>query len=186
MSQSKYTDKASVENYILKDIDAAFDDQIANWILAMSRYIDRYCNRTIWREEEETFKYDGDGSDLMIIKDCIDPVVSIDGVVTEVYKYPTTKEYTSRIVLDDGYKFTKGKQNVEVTGLQCMSLYLPEDIQFACTVLVGGIINNQEDQDKSGTTERIGNYSVTYKTKDQLKDFETAKQILNSYKRIAI
>lgn len=191
--QKEYTTIEAVENYPLITIDEAYKGQVIDWIKAMSSQIDFMCNRSIapvFTDSDvavvETYKYDGDGSDLLIISDCCEiSEVTLDGKVIEVLEYPANKPYTSRIVLDGSY-FTKGRQNVTVTGIQAMNTEVPEDIKFACTVLVAGIINNQKKLDKVGTTERIGNYSVTYRDDAQMKDFETAKNILAGYKRISL
>lgn len=159
--------------------------RMESWILAMSAWIDQYCGRDIYRQDESTIKYDGDGSDMLVIKDVIDPVVTIDGVEREVFTYPTTKPYASRIRLD-GWRFTKGVQNVSVTGVHSTTIYLPEEVQHVCNVLVAGIYNAQQVQGKVGTTERIGEYSVTYKDEAQKTDFDNVKMILGGYKRISL
>jgi len=182
----QYTTKAKVENYLLIDIDASFNATIEAYITAMSNYIDSYCNRTIYRTEETDHVYDGDLTSLMLIDDVVDiSEVTLDGVsiLSSIKKYPANKGYTSRIALEDSY-FSKGMQNVVVTGIHAMSKTLPADIEFACTVLVAGAFNSGKASD--GSTERIGNYSITYTTKQQAVDFELAKKILQGYKRIAL
>lgn len=186
MSNKEYTSVLEVENYTLKDVASEYEDVIDDYILAMSRYIDSYTHRTIFDDTPKTLKYDGDGTNLLVIDDFLDiSEVTVDGVAVEVLEYPTNKDYTSRIVLD-GDIFTKGYQNVSVTGIQAVKKELPKDIQYACTVLVSGIIFNQEANDKDGVTEKIGNYSVTYKTPQQKKDYLVAMDILNSYRRIVL
>lgn len=186
-----YTDKQTIENWLLKNIDSSFDAQIDNWIKAMSIYIDEYCKRNIYRDELETYTYDGDNTDITLIKDVCDITeVTLNGndITLKVYKYPQNKHYTSRLVLDrekDGL-FTKGFQNITVTGIQAMNKELPEDIKFACTVLVGGIVQRQILGIKKGSTERIGSYSISYKTDEQINDYEEAKLILNNYRRIQL
>jgi len=184
----QYTDKEAIENYILKTIDDGFDAQLGEWIEAMSMYIENVTKRRIFRATPETFKYDGDGSALLVISDCNTITeVKVDDTVmtlgTDYFTYPTNKPYTSRIALN-GWRFTKGMQNVSVTAKQAMCAELPKDIKFACTVLVAGIVNNQLFNDKKGTTERIGGYSITYKDDQQRKDYEEAKRILAGYTRI--
>lgn len=188
MENIEYTTKEAVENYILKTIDDGFDAQLTEWIKAMSNYIESITKRRIYRATPETYKYDGDGSALMVISDVntitevkVDDTVMVLG--TDYFTYPQNKGYTSRIVLN-GWRFTKGFQNVSVTGKQAMSATLPSDIKFACTVLVAGIINNQLFNDKKGTTERIGGYSVTYKDDKGVEDLTEAKNILSRYTRI--
>jgi hypothetical protein len=182
----EYTTKEAVENYLLRNIDSSFNDQITEWIIAMSLQVDKICNRQMYRAEEETYVYDGDGTDMIMIKDCCDiSAVTVDGVEKTVYKYPVNKEYASRIRLD-GDTFTKGLQNVAVTGIQAMSATLQEDVKYACTVMVAGICNAQIFNEKQGTTERIGNYQITYKDDAQKTDYERAVSALSKYKRIAL
>lgn len=182
----EYTTKTAIENWLLKDIDASFDDQITEWIKAMSNQMDLITKRNLYRTEEETYKYDGDGSSILHIKDChtITEITLNDSVVEPV-QYPANKPYTSRIVLEDKI-WTKGLQNVTVTAIQSMNVDLPEDIKFACTVLVGGLINTQILGVKKGSTERIGNYSITYKDDQQFADYNRAMSILKRYSRIAL
>ena len=181
-----YTDIEAIENYILKDIDSGFTDQVDEWIVAMSRWIDNFCNRDITRTEEETFIYDGDGTNITLIKDCVDLTeVKVDDVIVPVLEYPTNKDYTSRIVLSDDV-FRSALQNIEVTAIHGMTKVVPDQIKTACTILVAGIINSQTDMDKAGTTEKFGNYSVSYSKDQQKQDFATVKDNLTGYKRIAI
>lgn len=182
----EYTNKESIENYLLKTIDDSFDVQLTEWIVAMSKHIDKACNRVIFRSTEETFLYDGDGTESLIIKDCVDiSDVSIDGTSIEYFKYPANSEVATLIKRPTDI-FPRGMQNVSVTGIQAHSNTLPADIKHACTVLVAGIINAQIFNEKDGITEKIGNYSVTYASKEQKADFQLAKSILSSYKRIAL
>lgn len=189
MNQEPYTTVESVCAYLGIDAPSESSEefqQMESWILAMSAWIDNYTNRTIYRTEESTILYDGDGTDLMVIRDVIDPTVTVDDREMDVLKYPTHKTYTSRIVLQDGWKFTKGRQNVAVTGVHAMFIYLPDDVQQACNVLVAGIYNAQQVQGKVGTSETIGAYSVTYREPAQQTDFANVKSILGAYKRIAL
>jgi hypothetical protein len=128
----QYTTIEAVSNYLLMDIDPAFQGQVTDWIKGMTRTIDNMCNRSIAPELtdssvaiEETFKYDGDGTNELIITDCIITEVSVDGVTVEGVKYPANKPYSTFLKLADKY-FTKGLQNVLVTGIQAMNEDVPE------------------------------------------------------------
>ena len=190
----RYTTTQDVCQYLGIDVPSESSDEdheLDLMILAMSVYIDRQANRRIFRTEPTTILYDGDGSDLMVIEDVLDlelhPLeVLVGGVAVEVYQYPQRKEHTSRIVLGDGQRFTVGKQNVSVTGVHAMCSELPEDVKFACTVLVAGAYNAKLTAGKVGTTEQIGSYSVTYRTDKDKANFETAKKMISSYRRIAL
>lgn len=181
-----YTTKADIEDYIGKTIDDVSDTSIDAWIKAMTLQIDKISNRDIYKTGTDTYKYDGDGTGITLIKDCHTITeVRVDDNPVAVLEYPSNKEYTSRIVLE-GFFFSKGLQNVEVDAIHSMSKTLPEDIKFACTVLVAGIYNNRNSSGKEGTTEKIGNYSITYHSKKELTDLETAKLAISGYKRLAL
>jgi len=189
MNQEPYTTVESVCNYlgITPPSESSVEFQeMESWILAMSTWMDNYTNRTLYRQEESTILYDGDGSDLMVIRDVVDPTVTVDDRPMEVFTYPTHKTYASRIRLGDGWRFTRGIQNVAVTGVHAMFIYLPEDVQQACNVLVAGIYNAKEVQGKVGTSETIGSYSVTYREPAQQTDYANVKTILGAYRRIAL
>lgn len=190
MSQKPYTTREAVANYLGITIPSGLNAQVDEWILAMSEYADNIANRVLYQTDSSTFKYDGDGSNLMVIKDCTGITeVKIDGSVMpldKVSQYPQNKGYTSRIALSDGYRFSKGLLNVSVTAKHGMSATLKEDVKLAVTVLVAGIYNARNSQGKVGTTERIGNYSITYREASQKTDYETAKATLSSYRRVAL
>lgn len=183
-----YANLTEIKNYIVKEVTPGFESQITLWISGVSRYIDKTCNRNIARDTSTIIKYDGDGSDVLLIKDCCAiTLIELDDVdiTASVLKYPTTKDYASRLVLRDSY-WTPGLQNVEVTGKHGMGVTPPDDIRLATTILVGAICRNQILGEKAGTTEKIGSYSISYSTPEQKAEIEMAKGIINSYKRIAI
>lgn len=187
MNNKPYTTREAVANYLGITIPSNLNNQFDEWILAMSRYADNYTNRTLFNDEETTRLYDGDGRDICIIDDCVDiSEVLLDGSPVEVFEYPQAKDYTSRIVPADGSRWKKGRQNISVTGKFSMSKTLPLDIKQAVTVLVAGIYNARNVQGKVGTTETIGDYSVTYREASQKVDFDNAKINLSSYRRIAL
>lgn len=183
----KYTDITAVENLLLVDIDPSFHTQVEGWIEAMSRYCDRISNRILFRDEAETYTYDGNNQKILLIDDCCEissVLVHGNEVLDEIHQYPQNKNYASRLYYEN--IFPQGKGNVSVTGIQAMHSELPEDIKYACTVLVAGICRNQLLEQKGGKTEKIGNYSVTYNTPEEEAATITAKNTLSSYRRIAI
>lgn len=186
METPHYTTLEDVQNYLLIEIDGSYANQIEEWIIAMSNYIDTVCHRSIFREEEDTFLYDGDNTELLHISDCSDITsVTVGGRPVTVFEYPQNKPYTSRIVLQDEV-FSKGLQNVAVTGIHAMSTTLPYDIKFVCTVLVSGIVNASRLEHKRVSSEKIGNYTVTYQDGSQKIDYESVPSILSRYTRIAL
>jgi hypothetical protein len=184
-----YTDKTQLEDYLLITIDTSFVAQVNDWIAKIEAYIDRIAGRSFKADSTASARYyDGDGTDLIIIDDCAEITsVTVDGTaVTNFLKYPKNKTYTSRIVLPDNNRFTKGRQNVIVTGKWGYSTAVPADIEFAATVLVAGIINANYKTDGNKSSETIDNYQVSYKSEKQITDFEEAKKIIAGYHRISI
>lgn len=59
---------------------------------------------------------------------------------------------------------------------------IPEDIKYAATILVSGIINYSLNSDGEVASMTVGRYSVSFKNDKQFNDKEQAIEILNSYK----
>lgn len=180
-----YTDKAAVQNYTLTNIDVAFDDQLDEWILAMSEYIDEQVGYPVYRETETTRLYDGSGAEQQIIS----PVntiteVKVDGVVVEPTKAPYNETTKTYLILPRQI-FTVDFANVSVKGIHCLKSTLPNPIKLACSILVAGIVNQSNNQTEGVKSEKIGEYSVTYATDEEQKQYKWAKDVINTYKRIA-
>jgi len=195
----KYTTEVDVENYLLTTIDPSFnsaegsDKQIDKWIEAMSRFADRKTNRTLVDSVETARKFDGNGRTEMMI-DEVNAITALTvddvDVLASVLQYPTSEPRTSEIKMQSQY-FTKGLQNVEVTGIFAMFGAtdvddVPEDIRHAVTVLVAGIVNHAMNKTNDVKSEKVGQYSVTYTDPNQSRDYMTAMQTLNAYRRVAV
>jgi hypothetical protein len=178
-----YITQEELENYLLTEINISFADQIEKWIEAAEKYIEKYTGK-VFESVEETRLFDGSGRYKLLIDDCLE-ITKIEISDTEIndYKlYPANK--TPKIIIYYPSGFNSGYQNVSIEGKWGHSETPPEDIKFATTVLVAGIINGQL---KEGAIkqEKIGNYAVTY-TEDQEKDYEQAMAILDMYKNHTI
>lgn len=192
----KYTTEVDVEEYTLTTIDASFSARITQWISAMSKFADRKANRTLVTGTATTRKFDGSGTTEMLIDEvCGITAITIDGVdvLATALQYPANKTNKYKLSFDtDG--FTKGRQNVEVTGKFAMHSAtddnavadVPDDIRWAVTVLVAGIVNNANRQEDAVKSEKIGQYQVTYNDPGQRKDFLTAMEIIKGYRRVAV
>lgn len=183
-----YTDRQHVEKYLLIDIDESFHDQIDEWIEAISNYMDRICNRKLVAEDDEPTEkvYDGTDTDILLVDDFIElDSVSIgeDELDADNYfAYPSNSTPKNRIEYSGG-RFTIGRQNVTVSAVWGYFTELPEDIRYIATVLVAGIVNTQIGTEGEVQSETIGRYSVTYRSKKEIADYENALQMLKAYKR---
>lgn len=183
-----YSDKTAVQNYLLTTIDASFDGQLNAWIAAVSQYMDTYTGRELVAPATaETRKYDGNNADeLMIDHAHVITAVTVDGVTVTPLQYPSNKPRKNRLVLP-GTLFITGLQNVEVTARfgYYASLIDAPAIQFAATVLVAGILTQVENQDGNVQSEKIGQYTVSYKTGEQEAQYKAAMATLDAHRAIS-
>lgn len=195
-----YTTILDVENYTLQDITDSFEPQVTSWIASVSRMMDKMCNRTLVAPdddaegyEDSSKYYDGSGANVLSIDDAqsiselkMGDVWGDNEEVIDSTKYvikPKTPPI-SQIYLKDDH-FTVGVQNVTVTGRFGLFDSLPDDIKFACTVIVAGIINDKAKGAESKKSESIGNYSVTYTDDKGVNDYQEALKIIDMYRKIA-
>lgn len=180
-----YTDKTAVQNYTLTNIDVGFDTQLTEWVSAMSEYIDEQIGYPVYTETPSTRLYDGSGRTEQIIS----PVNAITEVTVEaVVVTPTAGPYnspTKSFLLFPTQTFPVGIANVAITGKHCLKSALPNDIKLACTILVAGIVNQSNNQTEGVKSEKIGEYSVTYASEDEQKQYKWAKEVIQKYRVIA-
>lgn len=186
MEPKGYTTKEAIENYLLIEIDASFDDQIDEWISSIEKYIDHETNRDFTPvavdATAEDRKFDGEGEKYLYIDaatDITEVRFSETGTPIDAEQYvlePRRAATTTKIVLKN-LRFPKGMENIFVKAKWGYDA-VPADIKFAATVLVAGIINNAWQSEGEIQSQTIGRYSVTYKTKQQVDDFNKIENIL--------
>lgn len=207
MASKGYTTKTAVENYILQDIDSSFDSQLDAWIAGIEKVIDQYTGRNFKADSAESARvFDGDGSSELLIDECV-AITKVEvgedsygGSFSEIaatgseryFTYPANAAVKGvpfhKLVLNSR-RWPEGMQNNRVTAKWGYSTTPPEDIQFAACVFVAGVLNQHRQGGEEIKSESIGGYSVTYNTdaeNNSWADFERAKQILDSYKRLNI
>lgn len=207
MSLKGYTSKANVENYGLVTVDDAFNTQINSWIEAAELIIDDITGRNFKADAVATPRlYSGDGDRSLIIDDAVEitqveiglddfggafqtiPSSGSSRFFTEPANHVAHNVPITKVVLRDKV-FTPGMQNQRITAKWGYSVAVPKNIEFAATVFVFGIANQNRQGGQSVKSERIGNYQVTYNSdngQDSWGDFERALAILDSYKRYHI
>ena len=158
------------------------------FIDAVTGYIERYTGRTFTSDEEAAPRiYDGTDSGQLFIDDAteITEVKINDTILDESdYRlYPANRLPKTRIILPYK-KFYEGAQNITVTAKWGYGA-IPDDLAFAATVMVAGIINASSTTDDEIQSETIGRYSVTYRANSpQAHDFSNAKNIIKLYRRL--
>lgn len=177
-----------IKDYLLTDIDPAFESAVEGYIDAVTAYIERFTGRTFSADASASPRvYDGTDSAELFIDDAVEITeVKIGDTVLDEddYRlYPTNRFPKTRIILPYK-KFYEGAQNITVTAKWGYGADVPEDISFAATVMVAGIINASNSHESEIQSETIGRYQVTYKTKQQEHDFSEAQKILKLYRRL--
>ena len=196
-----YTSKDEVEKYLLTNIKASFNTQIDSWIESASKHVEQVTNRWFIATEPQERYFDGKGGRTLEIDDA----VQIDKVEEGSNFYGDSFNEVSEANGSRGYIklprdaserevpyeqlyfrsgiWISGIQNHRVTAKWGYSTEPPEDITFATTVFVAGMINTAHKIKDDIQRESIGNYQVTYADKSQISDYQTAKSILGHYKK---
>jgi hypothetical protein len=190
-----YTTIGQIQNYLLTDIDLAFQTQVNDWIAQVEKYIDQKTGRNFVADATDSIRsYDGNGISELLIDDCVSitkiEIRSTDGEVleddlvagTDYFLEPSNETPKNQIRLY-GYIFSKGIQNIKITGKWGFSSTVPADIMTAATVLVANIINFSNQSDGEIQSMAVGRYTVSFKDKKQIEDFEQVEEILDSYKK---
>ena len=202
-----YTTKAAIENYIMQEIDESFDAQVESWIEAVEKIIDKITGRNFVADSVASARlYDGDDTQELLIDECV-AVTKVEAgndsygsTFTEVVSTGAdryflkpdnyaSKELPIYKIVFNARCFPGGMQNNRITAKWGYSAAVPADIEFAATVFVSGILNQQRQGGDEIKSESIGNYSVTYNTDkngNSWADFERAQQILSAYTKLNI
>lgn len=197
-----YTTIEAVEDYTGITISDGDATAVEEWIEGVSRYFDQVTDRKLVADEEESGEeesgddadyrvYDGAGRPWLAIDDCVQILgVEIGGdfitslvAVGDVSGYPVTSSHRK---LHRAAGFPVGIQNIRVAGRWGFLEALPEDLKFAATVVVSGIVTAKQPGVQAKKSESIGNYSVTYTDDKGIADYERALAILDGYKRLSL
>ncbi len=175
-----------LQNYLLIEIDPAHRPAVQGYIDTVTRYIQSYTGRDFSTSPAFSDRYfDGTGSHTLYIDDATEvSEVSFFGTGSLPVDMSGTTSPYSKIVLQN-YIFPQGEGNIRVRAKWGAGA-VPEDLKFAATVLVAGIISNQNTNDNEIQSMSIGRYSVTYKQGSKAgNDMPMAQEIIKHYKRYA-
>ena len=192
-----YCSVADIEKYSLTEIDANFEATVEGWIAVIEQYIEKETGRVFKADTTASKRYfDGNYSNEIYIDECISvsELLIKDVLGNTLYNlvkdthylvYPYN-ELPIRKLMAKSYNvlgfltFPKGQKNIELTAKWGYSESVPDGIKFATMVLTTGIVNYSNNSDGEAKSEKIGDYSITYKENDW-KDYELAKSIIGSF-----
>ena len=190
-----YTNKNSIERYMLTDIDASFNAQIDEWIEVAENIIKGFTGRNFIADMVVSIRvYDGDGTHTLLIDDCVeltkielgDPNLTKEELDSDDYHIYPYNETPKTKVYYDGI-FSGIRAGVDVTAKWGYSINCPADINLATTILVSLMFEEAHQSEGETESESIGNYSITYrKTEANKSKLDRAINILNRYKKFQI
>lgn len=181
-----YTTIENVKKYLNVTVEDAYTAQIDSWITAMSQYVDKYCNRVITRDTPETRTFIGYGSNSVVIDECTAiESVTLDGNALDASAYttlPRNRDYVQALQLP---RVIGSTGELVIEAVFAHTVEVPSDVEFAVTVLVAGIVNTTRAGGDNVSSEKVGQYSITYRNANERADIMQAKAILDGYKRLA-
>jgi hypothetical protein len=201
MAAKGYTTKEKVSEYLNKTISITLEDVI----LAVEKFIDNFTDRNFKAATTASARvYDGNGNQNLSIDDCVEVTLVEQGSnvygdafstipntgADRYYTMPANNEADgvpiNMLHLRNRY-WTVGFQNHRITAKWGYSINVPDDIELAATILAGAIHESGKNGSAGGIkSEKIGEYSVSFKNEQEIADFNKVIQILEKYKRYRI
>lgn len=198
-----YTNETAIEKYLMTDIDPSQSSQITDWISAVERYINNYCNRPEGFEApaaDETKYFDGPGG-VELTLESFTTITSIQTLETDgatisqtltenddywLYPLNETPKYEIRLTPNSACgSWPSGHKRIKIIGKFGYGTTVPKDIELAATILVGKIIEKGKDGGNV-QSESLGDYSVSYKPLDEVSGEFGVKKILDPYRIIEL
>jgi len=195
-----YITKSQIENYLGVSINDALNSTINSWILAAQIYVENYTGVKFENTEDTTKYYDGNGLRELYIDDFItvESVTTLtqsgddDSSLTEnedYYLYPLndTPKHIIKMTPESSVGcFSKGKKRVKVVGNFGYASSVPSDIQLVITKLVAQVYNQQNKGGEIVSSERLGDYQVSFAILNKSAMTLGVQQILDLYQIITI
>lgn len=176
---------SDVQNYTLTEIESQFQPQIETWIEAITTHIEKVTQRKFEVDTQPEEKlFDGNDRTILLVDDFTE-ITTIElgdkSITSDVIVYPANSVPKYKLFYKE--RFTEGNQNIKINAK--WGTEATEDVKLACTILVSGIVQNQNKLAGDIVQEKIGDYQVSY-TQEQFADFKRAMEILASYRNYSI
>lgn len=198
----EYTNEGKIEQYLNATISQG---DARPYILSAQRFIEQYTERVFVADSTATARlFSGNDTQELPIDDCISISTVEVGVSPWGDSYSTVTAggadgYYTMPVNNTAYDlpinkillrsriWIRGHANHRITAKWGYSEKCPEDISYVATVLASGMYYaNRGENSGAITSERIGEYSVSYSSEAGFNDMKSAMDILDRYKRIRL
>lgn len=197
MGDKNYTTEAKVNTFLGITVSSGVLDNI---ILSVQDFIERYTGRIFKADSGASARsYDGDGTQDLIIDDCVEITKVEKGdnfyadSYTTILSTGTNRYYTMpvnnsalelpirKLHLRSMY-FVKGFQNHRITAKWGYSAAVPSDIGQVATFLVASIYKCGRSKSIGGVkSERIGDYAVSFGSDGEQSEYKKMIGILDNY-----
>ena len=192
---TKYTIKSQIETFL----GITIDENIDYIINSAEKYIDNFTGRNFVADTEASARlYNGNNSQNLLIDDCIE-VTKVE-IGNDQYGDSFTE-----VVVNTGVKvlpinnlvkklpfwkihlrsnvFGAGLGNQQITAKWGYTKVAPDDIIWVAIFLSASIYKLGSGGNVGGVSgEKIGEYSVSFKSEQEMADFNKATGILDNYK----
>jgi hypothetical protein len=192
-----YTDKTTIENYLIQTIDTSFDSQIDAWIEAAENFIDQDTSQ-IFIKKTATRYFDGNGQRELVI-DSFRSITSLDilevdgttllslteGPADDFLSFPYNEDTKYKLILTNTSQigaFLSGHRRIKIVADWGEASTVPADIKLACTLLVADLIRRSQRGGGTISSESLGDYSVSYGNFDESAKELGVKKILDHYR----
>lgn len=189
-----YTTEQKIADYLGITLVAGMFDDVMEGVEA---YIDKYTGRNFVADTDASDRlFDGRGSRKLRIDDCID-IISVEignedfggtfTAITDFVKLPNNELPKTEIITTDGTAFILGIGNHKVNAKWGYSVAVPADITQACTMISAGVYSFGQSGGGQGVkSEKIGDYSVSYKEQNANQVITQVQGILDRYKKMML
>ena len=204
----QYCTIEEVENYMSVEIEASFEAQVEDWIEWMTEYIETVTGRVFEADSANSEKiYEvvlgrsvsvaGSLSSPreLIVHEFVNTSTSsmkitLDDIELdedEFLLYPATVEDLPKTSIllksDTGLVWTEDEQNIKIEAKWGYSITAPDNIKFATIVLVAGMINNSWSSEGEMSSVTMGSYTMKFKNKKELQDYDRIQEVLQIYSK---
>jgi len=196
----KYTLKEKVETFLG---GVSITENLDDLIDGVEKYIDNYTERNFNADDTATARvFNGDNTSVLLIDDAVEITKIEQGndafgdnfselVINTDYKllpanYEAKNIPITKVLLRSSI-WGSGVQNQRITAKWGYCLVTPADIVWVATFLAASVYKLGSSGSVGGvSTEKIGEYSVSFNTEKEFSDFKKATEILDNYKKFYV
>ncbi len=164
--------------------NTTYDDRLERIIASVSRAIETYLNRPVLVRLHSAEKFDGDGSNTLLL---VPPIIKITVLLNDTTTVAATDyeyyEHNGEVVLTDGTVFVEGPKKISVTFKNGWELaYIPEDIAMAAEIWGIHMFHLMKDDRVGVLSKSKRDQSITYSSSTKMPD--AVREMISPYRLV--